>query len=43
MKHIEISLMKEGELSITGNPAAGNIEIRVRSEKFVRPFLLLQR
>jgi hypothetical protein len=28
MKHIEISLMKEGELSITGNPAAGNIEIR---------------
>ena len=28
MKHIEISLMKEGELSITGNPAAGNIAIR---------------
>ncbi len=27
-KHIEISLMKEGELSIAGTATAGNIEIR---------------
>ena len=28
MKRIEMWLMKDGEMSITGNPAAGNIEIR---------------
>ena len=28
LKHIEVSLMKEGELSIAGTRTAGNIEIR---------------
>ena len=28
MKHIEVSLMKESELSIAGTATAGNIEIR---------------
>ena len=28
MKHIEISLMEEDELSIAGTKTAGNIEIR---------------